>query len=195
MAMFYACFSALHTLSARRAAMPDRRRDAPGMYRLATLALPTWFAEPVLVGLLTDREPDSDADEDWLAWGAREAFFNPFSMIVGASDAAAMAAGPVSGHGGGCGPNAAPDALDAAMRFSAQAGRAVRNVGDAHPPAPREEKPAGQRAGFVNAQDMRALETFRDWLNSATPELELGNLIRQKRQRALVYEREAYAVS
>lgn len=52
MTMFYSCFSALYNLSARRVAMLDMRRDAAAVYRLATLALPTWFAEPALMGAL-----------------------------------------------------------------------------------------------------------------------------------------------
>ena len=82
MTMFYSYFSALYNLSARRVAMLHRRRDAASVYRLGTLMLLTWFAEPVLMGTLLGKAPDDEGDdwEDWLSWGAKEAFFNPWRV-------------------------------------------------------------------------------------------------------------------
>ena len=170
MTMFYSYFSALYNLSARRITMLNRRRDAASVYRLGTLALLSWFAEPVLMGLLKggpdEEEPDA---EDWIAWGAKEAFFNPFNMVVGVREAASMVDSGVS-----------VENTDSAMRFGAQVGKVLEG-GDKGKEMARNESKAGEQSReLVNAQDMLDLQTFWNWLDSTTPERELGVLLQKK---------------
>ena len=169
MTMFYSCFSALYNLSARRVAMLNRRRDAASVYRLATLALLTWFAEPVLMAMLKGG-PDEDEPnaEDWIVWGAKEAFFNPFNMVIGVREAASMV-------------DSCPDAFNSAMRFGAQVGKAFEGDGDGKKLVLTGGKAVGQATGFINSRELLLLEAFRDWLEGTSPELELGNLIRKKK--------------
>lgn len=182
MTMFYSYFSALYNLSARRVAMLRRRRDAASVYRLGTLMLLTWFAEPVLMGTLLGKAPDDEGDdwEDWLSWGAKEAFFNPFNMVVGVRDVASMVDSYVSGHGGRYRLSSALDVFDSAMKFGIQAGKILEGDGDEKELVLAGGKAVGQATGFVNAQALLILETFWDWLDGTSPELELGNLIRRK---------------
>ena len=182
MTMFYSYFSALYNLSARRVAMLHRRRDAASVYRLATLVLLTWFAEPVLMGTLLGKAPDDEGDdwEDWLSWGAKEAFFNPFNMVVGVRDVASMVDSYVSGHGGRYRLSSALDVFDSAMKFGIQAGKILEGDGDEKELVLAGGKAVGQATGFVNAQALLILETFWDWLDGTSPEWELGNLIRRK---------------
>ena len=182
MTMFYSYFSALYNLSARRVTMLHRRRDAASVYRLATLMLLTWFAEPVLMGTLLGKAPDDEGDdwEDWLSWGAKEAFFNPFNMVVGVRDAASMVDSYVSGHGGRYRLSSALDVFDSAMKFGIQAGKILEGDGDEKELVLAGGKAVGQATGFVNAQALLILETFWDWLDGTSPEWELGNLIRRK---------------
>lgn len=182
MTMFYSYFSALYNLSARRVAMLRRRRDAASVYRLATLVLSTWFAEPVLMGTLLGKAPDDEGDdwEDWLSWGAKEAFFNPFNMVVGVRDAASMVDSYVSGYSGRYRLSSALDVFDSAMKFGIQAGKILEGDGDEKELVLAGGKAVGQATGFVNAQALLILETFWDWLDGTSPELELGNLIRRK---------------
>lgn len=182
MTMFYSYFSALYNLSARRVAMLRRRRDAASVYRLGTLMLLTWFAEPVLMGTLLGKAPDDEGDdwEDWLSWGAKEAFFNPFNMVVGVRDVASMVDSYVSGHGGRYRLSSALDVFDSAMKFGIQAGKILEGDGDEKELVLAGGKAVGQATGFVNAQALLILETFWDWLDGTSPEWELGNLIRRK---------------
>ena len=182
MTMFYSYFSALYNLSARRVTMLHRRRDAASVYRLATLVLLTWFAEPVLMGTLLGKAPDDEGDdwEDWLSWGAKEAFFNPFNMVVGVRDVASMVDSYVSGHGGRYRLSSALDVFDSAMKFGIQAGKILEGDGDEKELVLAGGKAVGQATGFVNAQALLILETFWDWLDGTSPEWELGNLIRRK---------------
>lgn len=182
MTMFYSYFSALYNLSARRVTMLHRRRDAASVYRLATLVLLTWFAEPVLMGTLLGKAPDDEGDdwEDWLSWGAKEAFFNPFNMVVGVRDVASMVDSYVSGYSGRYRLSSALDVFDSAMKFGIQAGKILEGGGDEKELVLAGGKAVGQATGFVNAQALLILETFWDWLDGTSPELELGNLIRRK---------------
>ena len=182
MTMFYSYFSALYNLSARRVTMLHRRRDAASVYRLGTLMLLTWFAEPVLMGTLLGKAPDDEGDEweDWLSWGAKEAFFNPFNMVVGVRDVASMVDSYVSGHGGRYRLSSALDVFDSAMKFGIQAGKILEGDGDEKELVLAGGKAVGQATGFVNAQALLILETFWDWLDGTSPEWELGNLIRRK---------------
>ena len=182
MTMFYSYFSALYNLSARRVTMLHRRRDAASVYRLATLVLLTWFAEPVLMGTLLGKAPDDEGDdwEDWLSWGAKEAFFNPFNMVVGVRDVASMVDSYVSGYSGRYRLSSALDVFDSAMKFGIQAGKILEGDGDEKELVLAGGKAVGQATGFVNAQALLILETFWDWLDGTSPEWELGNLIRRK---------------
>ena len=182
MTMFYSYFSALYNRSARRVTMLHRRRDAASVYRLATLVLLTWFAEPVLMGTLLGKAPDDEGDdwEDWLSWGAKEAFFNPFNMVVGVRDVASMVDSYVSGYSGRYRLSSALDVFDSAMKFGIQAGKILEGGGDEKELVLAGGKAVGQATGFVNAQALLILETFWDWLDGTSPELELGNLIRRK---------------
>lgn len=182
MTMFYSYFSALYNLSARRVTMLHRRRDAASVYRLGTLMLLTWFAEPVLMGTLLGKAPDDEGDdwEDWLSWGAKEAFFNPFNMVVGVRDVASMVDSYVSGYSGRYRLSSALDVFDSAMKFGIQAGKILEGGGDEKELVLAGGKAVGQATGFVNAQALLILETFWDWLDGTSPELELGNLIRRK---------------
>ena len=182
MTMFYSYFSALYNLSARRVTMLHRRRDAASVYRLATLVLLTWFAEPVLMGTLLGKAPDDEGDdwEDWLSWGAKEAFFNPFNMVVGVRDVASMVDSYVSGYSGRYRLSSALDVFDSAMKFGIQAGKILEGGGDEKELVLAGGKAVGQATGFVNAQALLILETFWDWLDGTSPEWELGNLIRRK---------------
>ncbi len=182
MTMFYSYFSALYNLSARRVAMLRRRRDAASVYRLGTLMLLTWFAEPVLMGTLLGKAPDDEGDdwEDWLSWGAKEAFFNPFNMVVGVRDVASMVDSYVSGYSGRYRLSSALDVFDSAMKFGIQAGKILEGGGDEKELVLAGGKAVGQATGFVNAQALLILETFWDWLDGTSPEWELGNLIRRK---------------
>ena len=182
MTMFYSYFSALYNLSARRVTMLHRRRDAASVYRLATLVLLTWFAEPVLMGTLLGKAPDDEGDdwEDWLSWGAKEAFFNPFNMVVGVRDVAYMVDSYVSGYIGRYRLSSALDVFDSAMKFGIQAGKILEGGGDEKELVLAGGKAVGQATGFVNAQALLILETFWDWLDGTSPEWELGNLIRRK---------------
>lgn len=175
MTMFYSCFSALYNLSARRVAMFDMRRDAAAVYRLATLALPTWFAEPALMGALPGGGPDArnvgdktDA-EDWIVWGAKEAFFHPAGMVFDMREAAS--------------PESWQDAFDSAMRFGARAGKALQDGADGRELLSGRET-TEQDTGFITARELQLLETFRDWLDGTSPERELGSLIRKKNRQA-----------
>ena len=175
MTMFYSCFSALYNLSARRVAMLDMRRDAAAVYRLATLALPTWFAEPALMGALPGGGPDArnvgdktDA-EDWIVWGAKEAFFHPAGMVFDMREAAS--------------PESWQDAFDSAMRFGARAGKALQDGADGRELLSGRET-TEQDTGFITARELQLLETFRDWLDGTSPERELGSLIRKKNRQA-----------
>lgn len=175
MTMFYSCFSALYNLSARRVAMLDMRRDAAAVYRLATLALPTWFAEPALMGALPGGGPDArnvgdktDA-EDWIVWGAKEAFFHPAGMVFDMREAAS--------------PESWQDAFDSAMRFGARAGKALQDGADGRELLSGRET-TEQDTGFITARELQLLENFRDWLDGTSPERELGSLIRKKNRQA-----------
>ncbi len=183
MSMFYSCFSALYSLSARRVAMLDMRRDAAAVYRLATLALPTWFAEPALMGALPGGGPDArnvgdktDA-EDWIAWGAKEAFFHPAGMVFDMREAASPESCPDSCQ------DSWQDAFDSAMRFGARAGKALQDGADGRELLSGRET-TEQDTGFITARELQLLETFRDWLDGTSPERELGSLIRKKNRQA-----------
>lgn len=183
MTMFYSCFSALYNLSARRVAMLDMRRDAAAVYRLATLALPTWFAEPALMGALPGGGPDArnvgdktDA-EDWIVWGAKEAFFHPAGMVFDMREAASPESCPESCQ------ESWQDAFDSAMRFGARAGKALQDGADGRELLSGRET-TEQDTGFITARELQLLETFRDWLDGTSPERELGSLIRKKNRQA-----------
>ena len=183
MTMFYSCFSALYNLSARRVAMLDMRRDAAAVYRLATLALPTWFAEPALMGALPGGGPDArnvgdktDA-EDWIVWGAKEAFFHPAGMVFDMREAASPESCPDSCQESG------QDAFDSAMRFGARAGKALQDGADGRELLSGRET-TEQDTGFITARELQLLENFRDWLDGTSPERELGSLIRKKNRQA-----------
>lgn len=183
MTMFYSCFSALYNLSARRVAMLDMRRDAAAVYRLATLALPTWFAEPALMGALPGGGPDArnvgdktDA-EDWIVWGAKEAFFHPAGMVFDMREAASPESCPDSCQ------ESWQDAFDSAMRFGARAGKALQDGADGRELLSGRET-TEQDTGFITARELQLLETFRDWLDGTSPERELGSLIRKKNRQA-----------
>ncbi len=179
MTMFYSCFSALYNLSARRVAMLDMRRDAAAVYRLATLALPTWFAEPALMGALPGGGPgtrnvgDKTDAEDWIAWGAKEAFFHPAGMVFDMREAASPESCQESWQ----------DAFDSAMRFGARAGKALQDGADGRELLSGRET-TEQDTGFITARELQLLETFRDWLDGTSPERELGSLIRKKNRQA-----------
>lgn len=183
MTMFYSCFSALYNLSARRVAMLDMRRDAAAVYRLATLALPTWFAEPALMGALPGGGPDArnvgdktDA-EDWIVWGAKEAFFHPAGMVFDMREAASPESCPDSCQ------ESWQDAFDSAMRFGARAGKALQDGADGRELLSGRET-TEQDTGFITARELQLLENFRDWLDGTSPERELGSLIRKKNRQA-----------
>ena len=183
MTMFYSCFSALYNLSARRVAMLDMRRDAAAVYRLATLALPTWFAEPALMGALPGGGPDArnvgdktDA-EDWIVWGAKEAFFHPAGMVFDMREAASPESCPESCQ------ESWQDAFDSAMRFGARAGKALQDGADGRELLSGRET-TEQDTGFITARELQLLENFRDWLDGTSPERELGSLIRKKNRQA-----------
>ena len=183
MTMFYSCFSALYNLSARRVAMLDMRRDAAAVYRLATLALPTWFAEPALMGALPGGGPDArnvgdktDA-EDWIVWGAKEAFFHPAGMVFDMREAASPESCPDSCQ------DSWQDAFDSAMRFGARAGKALQDGADGRELLSGRET-TEQDTGFITARELQLLENFRDWLDGTSPERELGSLIRKKNRQA-----------
>lgn len=183
MAMFYSCFSALYNLSARRVAMLDMRRDAAAVYRLATLALPTWFAEPALMGALPGGGPDArnvgdktDA-EDWIVWGAKEAFFHPAGMVFDMREAASPESCQESCQ------ESWQDAFDSAMRFGARAGKALQDGADGRELLSGRET-TEQDTGFITARELQLLENFRDWLDGTSPERELGSLIRKKNRQA-----------
>ena len=179
MTMFYSCFSALYNLSARRVAMLDMRRDAAAVYRLATLALPTWFAEPALMGALPGGGPgtrnvgDKTDAEDWIVWGAKEAFFHPAGMVFDMREAASPESCQESWQ----------DAFDSAMRFGARAGKALQDGADGRELLSGRET-TEQDTGFITARELQLLETFRDWLDGTSPERELGSLIRKKNRQA-----------
>ena len=179
MTMFYSCFSALYNLSARRVAMFDMRRDAAAVYRLATLALPTWFAEPALMGALPGGGPgtrnvgDKTDAEDWIVWGAKEAFFHPAGMVFDMREAASPDSCQDSWQ----------DAFDSAMRFGARAGKALQDGADGRELLSGRET-TEQDTGFITARELQLLETFRDWLDGTSPERELGSLIRKKNRQA-----------
>ena len=183
MTMFYSCFSALYNLSARRVAMLDMRRDAAAVYRLATLALPTWFAEPALMGALPGGGPgtrnvgDKTDAEDWIAWGAKEAFFHPAGMVFDMREAASPESCPDSCQ------ESWQDAFDSAMRFGARAGKALQDGADGRELLSGRET-TEQDTGFITARELQLLETFRDWLDGTSPERELGSLIRKKNRQA-----------
>ena len=183
MTMFYSCFSALYNLSARRVAMLDMRRDAAAVYRLATLALPTWFAEPALMGALPGGGPgtrnvgDKTDAEDWIVWGAKEAFFHPAGMVFDMREAASPESCPDSCQESG------QDAFDSAMRFGARAGKALQDGADGRELLSGRET-TEQDTGFITARELQLLETFRDWLDGTSPERELGSLIRKKNRQA-----------
>ena len=183
MTMFYSCFSALYNLSARRVPMLDMRRDAAAVYRLATLALPTWFAEPALMGALPGGGPDArnvgdktDA-EDWIVWGAKEAFFHPAGMVFDMREAASPESCPESCQ------ESWQDAFDSAMRFGARAGKALQDGADGRELLSGRET-TEQDTGFITARELQLLENFRDWLDGTSPERELGSLIRKKNRQA-----------
>ncbi len=187
MTMFYSCFSALYNLSARRVAMLDMRRDAAAVYRLATLALPTWFAEPALMGALPGGGPDArnvgdktDA-EDWIVWGAKEAFFHPAGMVFDMREAASPESCPDSCQESW--PESWQDAFDSAMRFGARAGKALQDGADGRELLSGRET-TEQDTGFITARELQLLENFRDWLDGTSPERELGSLIRKKNRQA-----------
>ena len=187
MTMFYSCFSALYNLSARRGAMLDMRRDAAAVYRLATLALPTWFAEPALMGALPGGGPDArnvgdktDA-EDWIVWGAKEAFFHPAGMVFDMREAASPESCPDSCQESW--PESWQDAFDSAMRFGARAGKALQDGADGRELLSGRET-TEQDTGFITARELQLLENFRDWLDGTSPERELGSLIRKKNRQA-----------
>lgn len=183
MTMFYSCFSALYNLSARRVAMFDMRRDAAAVYRLATLALPTWFAEPALMGALPGGGPgtrnvgDKTDAEDWIVWGAKEAFFHPAGMVFDMREAASPESCPESCQ------ESWQDAFDSAMRFGARAGKALQDGADGRELLSGRET-TEQDTGFITARELQLLETFRDWLDGTSPERELGSLIRKKNRQA-----------
>ena len=183
MTMFYSCFSALYNLSARRVAMLDMRRDAAAVYRLATLALPTWFAEPALMGALPGGGPgtrnvgDKTDAEDWIVWGAKEAFFHPAGMVFDMREAASPESCPDSCQ------DSWQDAFDSAMRFGARAGKALQDGADGRELLSGRET-TEQDTGFITARELQLLETFRDWLDGTSPERELGSLIRKKNRQA-----------
>lgn len=183
MTMFYSCFSALYNLSARRVAMLDMRRDAAAVYRLATLALPTWFAEPALMGALPGGGPgtrnvgDKTDAEDWIVWGAKEAFFHPAGMVFDMREAASPESCPESCQ------ESWQDAFDSAMRFGARAGKALQDGADGRELLSGRET-TEQDTGFITARELQLLETFRDWLDGTSPERELGSLIRKKNRQA-----------
>ena len=183
MTMFYSCFSALYNLSARRVAMFDMRRDAAAVYRLATLALPTWFAEPALMGALPGGGPgtrnvgDKTDAEDWIVWGAKEAFFHPAGMVFDMREAASPESCPESCQ------DSWQDAFDSAMRFGARAGKALQDGADGRELLSGRET-TEQGTGFITARELQLLETFRDWLDGTSPERELGSLIRKKNRQA-----------
>ena len=183
MTMFYSCFSALYNLSARRVAMLDMRRDAAAVYRLATLALPTWFAEPALMGALPGGGPgtrnvgDKTDAEDWIVWGAKEAFFHPAGMVFDMREAASPESCPDSCQ------ESWQDAFDSAMRFGARAGKALQDGADGRELLSGRET-TEQDTGFITARELQLLETFRDWLDGTSPERELGSLIRKKNRQA-----------
>ncbi len=183
MTMFYSCFSALYNLSARRVAMLDMRRDAAAVYRLATLALPTWFAEPALMGALPGGGPgtrnvgDKTDAEDWIAWGAKEAFFHPAGMVFDMREAASPESCPDSCQ------ESWQDAFDSAMRFGARAGKALQDGADGRELLSGRET-TEQDTGFITARELQLLENFRDWLDGTSPERELGSLIRKKNRQA-----------
>ena len=114
--------------------------------------------------------PDEDEPnaEDWIVWGAKEAFFNPFNMVIGVREAASMV-------------DSCPDAFNSAMRFGAQVGKAVEGDGDGKKLVLTGGKAVGQATGFINSRELLLLEAFRDWLEGTSPELELGDLIRKKK--------------
>ncbi len=183
MTMFYSCFSALYNLSARRVAMLDMRRDAAAVYRLATLALPTWFAEPALMGALPGGGPgtrnvgDKTDAEDWIVWGAKEAFFHPAGMVFDMREAASPESCPESCQ------DSWQDAFDSAMRFGARAGKALQDGADGRELLSGRET-TEQDTGFITARELQLLENFRDWLDGTSPERELGSLIRKKNRQA-----------
>ena len=155
--------------------MLDMRRDAAAVYRLATLALPTWFAEPALMGALPGGGPgtrnvgDKTDAEDWIVWGAKEAFFHPAGMVFDMREAAS--------------PESWQDAFDSAMRFGARAGKALQDGADGRELLSGRET-TEQDTGFITARELQLLETFRDWLDGTSPERELGSLIRKKNRQA-----------
>lgn len=183
MTMFYSCFSALYNLSARRVAMFDMRRHPAAVYRLATLALPTWFAEPALMGALPGGGPgtrnvgDKTDAEDWIVWGAKEAFFHPAGMVFDMREAASPESCPDSCQ------ESWQDAFDSAMRFGARAGKALQDGADGRELLSGRET-TEQDTGFITARELQLLETFRDWLDGTSPERELGSLIRKKNRQA-----------
>ncbi len=60
-------------------------------------------------------------------------------------------------------------------------GKALEGDGDGKKLVLTGGKAVGQATGVINAQEVLLLETFWDWLDGTSPELELGNLIRKKR--------------
>jgi hypothetical protein len=188
MTMFYSYFSALYQLSTRRITMLQRSgwKGTHEWFRFGTLALMTWFAEPVLMGLIMpgggpdEEEPDT---EDWLAWGAREALLNPFNMVVGVRDIASMIDGMLDGYSGRV--RIAPAAIiESFGRFGKQVYKAIEDEGDA------DEKKlilsglktAGPvSGGLLTSQEILTLEAIWDWLDGTNPDLELADFVRRKK--------------
>ncbi len=193
MTMFYSYFSAIYQLSARRITMLHRSgyKSGAAWWRLGTLAMLTWFAEPVIAGLLTRRAPDDDDDDEWgrfnepefWKWAAKEALLNPFNMVIGVRDAASAIDGMIEGYNRGFRLSSALDVADSYTNFVRQVYKTI-DTGevDEKKLILKGGKAFGQTTGLVNAQEMLLLERIWDWLDGTDPDVELGDLIRKKKK-------------
>jgi len=180
MTQFYSYFSALYQLYTRRITMLKRKgiTDKEAVGRLATLFLLTGVVEPVLSALVTGDTPDDD--EDWLVWGARKAFFNPFNMVIGLRDLTGALESRIEGYGGRARVGSLiNDVIDTGIRFGSQLEKGLDM--DPHKAFDAGWKLTGLLTGTVNAQELLLVDAFWDWLDGTNPDFELADLIRKKK--------------
>ena len=184
--MYYSFFSALYQLATRRITMLNRSgwKGAAEWWRLGSLAMLTWFAEPVISGLITGKAPDDDEDDgEFAKWAAKEALLNPFNMVIGVRDIASVIDSMIEGYGRGFRFSPALDVADSYINFIRQVYKTIdTGEADAKKLTLKGGKAFGQTTGLVNAQEMLLLEKLWDWLDGTDADFELGDLVRKKRK-------------
>lgn len=179
MTQFYSYFSALYQLYTRRVTMVRREKTPENVRRLATLFLLTGVLEPVLSALVTSDGPEDD--EDWLLWGARKVFFNPWNMVVGVRDLAGAVEGYIEGYGGRARVGSLiNDLIDTGVRFGTQIEKGMDM--DPHKAFDYAWKLTGLGTGVVNAQELLVIDAFWNWLDGTNPEFELADIIRKQKK-------------